>query len=205
MIATNGAIARFLAERRFPVMRRVVRSPERWQRIVDLATVRRTLPPMPDSSALHEFLIRRRAADPLRFDLALGHQAARSRVRSQLPGQEVQGHFGLAVTDYTHSTAPNRRYPDLVTQRLVKSALAAQPVPYARPALEALAAIALKEDDAERSSVCYARRPRHAPRPPYRRRVRWVVTGASPKDLGAHLRSAGRGSRRAGRGGPRCR
>jgi VacB/RNase II family 3'-5' exoribonuclease len=155
MIASNGAIARFLTEHRFPVMRRVVRSPERWQRIVDIAAqYGDALPPMPDASALHDFLVRRRSADPLRFpDLSLSviKLLGRGEYEATFPGQEVPGHFGLAVTDYTHSTAPNRRYPDLVTQRLVKSALAGQDVPYARPALEALAVhCTQKEDDAEK-------------------------------------------------------
>ena len=155
MIASNGAIARFLTERRFPVMRRVVRSPERWQRIVDIATqYGDALPPQPDASALHDFLVRRRAADPLRFpDLSLSviKLLGRGEYEASFPGHEVPGHFGLAVTDYTHSTAPNRRYPDLVTQRLVKSALAGQQVPYDRSALEELAAhCTQKEDDAEK-------------------------------------------------------
>jgi exoribonuclease-2 len=155
MIAANGVIARFLTERRFPVMRRVVRSPERWQRIVTIARqYGDALPPMPDASALHHFLVRRRAADPLRFpDLSLSviKLLGRGEYEASFPGQEAQGHFGLAVTDYTHSTAPNRRYPDLVTQRLVKSALAAQPVPYDRPTLQNLAAhCTQKEDDAEK-------------------------------------------------------
>jgi exoribonuclease-2 len=155
MIATNGAIARFLTERRLPVMRRVVRSPERWQRIVAIATqYGDALPPTPDASALHDFLVRRRAADPLRFpDLSLSviKLLGRGEYEASFPGRNVPGHFGLAVTDYTHSTAPNRRYPDLVTQRLVKAALAGQAVPYDPPALEALAAhCTQKEDDAEK-------------------------------------------------------
>ena len=155
MIASNGAIARFLTEHRFPVMRRVVRSPERWQRIVDLAAqYGDTLPSQPDARALDDFLVRSRAADPLRFpDLSLSviKLLGRGEYEASFPGQEVPGHFGLAVTDYTHSTAPNRRYPDLVTQRLVKSALAGQQVPYDPTALEGLAAhCTQKEDDAEK-------------------------------------------------------
>jgi exoribonuclease-2 len=155
MIATNGAIVRFLVDRRFPVMRRVVRSPERWQRIVDIAThLADRLPPTPDASALHDFLVRRRAADPLRFpDLSLSviKLLGRGEYEASFPGQEVTGHFGLAVSDYTHSTAPNRRYPDLITQRLVKAALAGQVIPYAREQLESLAAhCTQKEDDAQK-------------------------------------------------------
>jgi exoribonuclease-2 len=155
MIAANGAIARFLVERRFPVVRRVVKSPERWQRIVDIAAhFSDPLPPAPDASALHNFLVRRRAADPLRFpDLSLSviKLLGRGEYEASFPGQGVTGHFGLAVTDYTHSTAPNRRYPDILTQRLVKAALAGQAVPYGREALEALAAhCTQKEDDAQK-------------------------------------------------------
>jgi exoribonuclease-2 len=155
MIAANGAIARFLTERRFPVMRRVVRSPERWQRIVDIAThYGDKLPLAPDASALHNFLVRRRGADPLRFsDLSLSiiKLLGRGQYEASFPGQEVTGHFGLAVSDYTHSTAPNRRYPDLVTQRLIKAALAGQVVPYGREPLESLAAhCTQKEDDAQK-------------------------------------------------------
>ena len=155
MIAANGVIARFLAEHRFPVMRRVVRAPARWQRIVDLAAhYVDTLPPAPDATALHDFLARRRAADPLRFpDLSLSviKLLGRGEYDASFPGQEVKGHFGLAVSDYTHSTAPNRRYPDLITQRLVKAALARKDVPYGRKPLESLAAhCTQKEDDAEK-------------------------------------------------------
>src|SRR6185369_5421213 len=128
MIAANGTIARFLEGRRLPVMRRVVRSPERWQRIVDLAlSLGTSLPATPDAAALNAFLITRRAADPLRFpdlSLAVIKLLGKGEYAVSLPGQEVTGHFGLAVHEYTHSTAPNRRYPDLVTQRLIKAALA---------------------------------------------------------------------------------
>jgi exoribonuclease-2 len=155
MIAANGVTARFLKERRFPVVRRVVRSPERWQRIRDLAThLGDSLPEAPDARALQEFLLRRRAADALRFpDLSLSviKLLGRGEYVASFPGDEVEGHFGLAVSDYTHSTAPNRRYPDLVTQRLVKAAVAASPVPFTRPQLEEIAGhCTTKEDDAQR-------------------------------------------------------
>lgn len=152
MIASNGAVARFLAEKRFPVMRRVVRSPERWSRIVDIAVaLGDRLPGTPDASALHEFLLRRRAADALRFpdlSLAVIKLLGRGEYEASFPGQEVTGHFGLAVSDYTHSTAPNRRYPDLVTQRMVRAALAADAVPYTREALLALATHCTQMEDA---------------------------------------------------------
>jgi exoribonuclease-2 len=155
MIAANGAVARFLSGRQFPVMRRIVRSPERWQRIVELAAQYGDhLPAVPEAAALHEFLLRRRAADALRFpDLSLADikLLGRGEYEARFPGQEVEGHFGLAVSDYTHSTAPNRRYPDLVTQRLVRAALAAEAVPYSREALVELAVhCTQREDDAQK-------------------------------------------------------
>jgi exoribonuclease-2 len=155
MIAANGVIARFLGGRRFPIMRRVVRSPERWQRIVDIAErLGERLPSEPDVKALQEFLVRRRAADALRFpdlSLAVIKLLGRGEYVASFPDQEATGHFGLAVSDYTHSTAPNRRYPDLITQRLIKAAVAGAKAPYDRPQLEALAAhCTQKEDDAQK-------------------------------------------------------
>jgi exoribonuclease-2 len=155
MIAANGAIARFLAEHRFPVLRRVVRSPERWPRIVEIAQqLGERLPAEPDAKALHDFLLKRRAADPLRFpdlSLAIIKLMGRGEYVASFPGQEVTGHFGLAVSEYTHSTAPNRRYPDLITQRLIKAALAGGSAPYARDQLQALATnCTLKEDAAQK-------------------------------------------------------
>ena len=155
MIAANGATARFLAERGFPVLRRVVRSPARWPRLVDIAREQGDeLPAAPDSRALAEFLARRRAADPLRFpDLSLTviKLLGSGEYDATFPGEEVTGHFGLAVVEYAHSTAPNRRYPDLVTQRLIQAALAGGRPPYGRDALEALAtACTRREDDAQK-------------------------------------------------------
>jgi VacB/RNase II family 3'-5' exoribonuclease len=151
MIAANGVTARFLAERRFPVVRRVVRSPARWPRIVDIAREQGDeLPPAPDSRALSEFLMRRRAADPLRFpDLSLTviKLLGSGEYVASFPGEEITGHFGLAVNEYAHSTAPNRRYPDLVTQRLLRAALAGGAVPYGRVALEELAVTCTRRED----------------------------------------------------------
>ena len=155
MIAANGTIARFLEAHRFPVLRRVVRSPERWQRIVALAAdFGDRLPGAPDAPALNAFLLKRRAADPLRFpDLSLTiiKLLGRGEYVATLPGQPVVGHFGLAVSEYTPSTAPNRRYPDLVTQRLARAALAREEVPFRRDELGTLAAeCTLKEDGAQK-------------------------------------------------------
>ena len=155
MIAANGAIARFLEGHDFPVMRRVVRSPDRWRRIVDIAlSLGDQLPAEPAAKALHDFLLRRRAADALRFpdlSLAVIKLLGRGEYVASFPGGDVSGHFGLAVSDYTHSTAPNRRYPDLITQRLLKAALAGLPIPYDQEELERLAShCTRKEDDVQK-------------------------------------------------------
>lgn len=155
MIIANGVIARFLAERKFPVLRRVVRSPERWERIMDIAEhLGTTLPSEPDARSLQAFLIERRAADPLRFpDLSLSiiKLLGRGEYVASFPDEGTTGHFGLAVSDYTHSTAPNRRYPDLITQRLVRAALEKRPCPFERKKLEMLAQHCTeKENDAKR-------------------------------------------------------
>ncbi len=155
MIAANGAMARFLEDHKLPVLRRIVREPERWPRIVEIAHgLGDALPPAPDAKALDAFLVRRRAADPLRFpdlSLAVIKLLGRGEYVASFPGDPPLGHFGLAVTEYTHSTAPNRRYPDLITQRMLKAALAGQPGPYDRATLTALGTrCTQKEDDAQR-------------------------------------------------------
>jgi exoribonuclease-2 len=143
MIAANGVTARFLAQRGFPTLRRVVKTPERWERIVRVAEEHGDkLPGEADSKALSEFLIRQKAKDPLRFpDLSLTvvKLLGRGEYVAEAPGGEPPGHFGLAVRDYNHSTAPNRRYPDLLTQRLLKGALEKQSPAYGLPELSALA------------------------------------------------------------------
>jgi VacB/RNase II family 3'-5' exoribonuclease len=155
MIAANGASARYLEERRFPVVRRVVRSPERWDRIVKMALDHgEQLPAEPDARALNQFLLERRAADPLGFpDLSLSiiKLLGSGEYVASFPDEPLTGHFGLAVSEYTHSTAPNRRYPDLITQRMLKASMAKGEVPYGRKELEALAAnCTLKEDEAQK-------------------------------------------------------
>lgn len=143
MIAANGVTARFLASKDFPSMRRVVRTPKRWNRIVELALDRNFVLPMEaDSKALDEFLAAERAADPLRFaDLSLSviKLLGPGEYVVDFPGGDSLGHFGLAVKDYAHSTAPNRRFPDLITQRLLKAAIANKPVPYSNDELVLLA------------------------------------------------------------------
>ena len=152
MIAANGSTARFLEKHGFSSIRRVVRSPERWDRIEAIAKdLGESLPPDPDAGALEEFLKRRRKADPTRFpDLSLSIVKAMGAGEYVLEraGENPIGHFGLAVKDYTHSTAPNRRFPDLVTQRLVKAALTNQPAPYNDDELNEVATHCTEAEDA---------------------------------------------------------
>lgn len=152
MIAANGVVARYLASKQFPSLRRVVRTPKNWDRIVELAAEHAvTLPQQPDSLALEKFLVSAKAADPLRFpDLSLSviKLLGAGEYVVQRPGDTVVGHFGLAVKDYAHSTAPNRRYPDLITQRLLKAAMVTNAWPYNSGELEALAKHCTEEEDA---------------------------------------------------------
>jgi VacB/RNase II family 3'-5' exoribonuclease len=152
MIAANGVTARFLEGKGFPSVRRVVRSPERWDRIQAIADeLGDRLPDHPDPVALERFLVRRRKADPLRFpDLSLAIVKAMGAGEYVLEerGDRSIGHFGLAVRDYAHSTAPNRRYPDLITHRLLKAALAGSEPPYGAEELGALARHCTQAEDA---------------------------------------------------------
>ena len=155
MIAANQATASYLKGKGMPSFRRILRSPERWQRIVEVAARwGEHLPSEPDSSALEIFLIARRKADPLRFpDLSLAIVKLIGRGEYVLD-QSKDGspeHFGLAVKGYTHSTAPNRRFPDLITQRLIKAALDGAATPYRPEELKYLADHCTeKENDAEK-------------------------------------------------------
>lgn len=154
MIASNGAVARLLESRHASSIRRIVRQPKRWDRIVALAaTYGATLPATPDSKALNQFLEARRAADPDRFpDLSLSviKLMGPGEYVLERPGDPDPGHFGLAVQDYTHSTAPNRRFADLVTQRLLKAVLAGRPAPYSDDELAKLATACTTKEDAAR-------------------------------------------------------
>jgi exoribonuclease-2 len=154
MIAANGVVARTLEAAQVSSIRRVVKTPERWPRIVQLAaTMGGKLPPVADSKALNEFLIARKAADPDHFadlSLAVIKLMGPGEYVLERPGEPSQGHFGLAVQDYTHSTAPNRRFADLVTQRLIKAMLAHQSAPYADSELAAVAANCTTKEDAAR-------------------------------------------------------
>jgi exoribonuclease-2 len=154
MVAANGVVARMLESASVASIRRIVRTPKRWERIVELAQgLGTTLPAVPDSKALNNFLMAQRQKDPDHFpDLSV------AVVKLMGPGEYVlvkpnepsPGHFGLAVQDYTHSTAPNRRFPDMVTQRLLKAWLGSQAQPYSVPQLEAIASRCTLMEDAAR-------------------------------------------------------
>ena len=152
MIAANGVVARRL--KKVSSLRRIVKTPERWDRIVQLAAkLGEKLPAAPNSKALNDFLVKRRAIDPDHFadlSLAVIKLIGPGEYVVERPGEPAQGHFGLAVQDYTHSTAPNRRFADLVTQRLVKAVIANRTSPYSDGELEAIAKNCTEKGDAER-------------------------------------------------------
>ncbi len=151
MIAANGVTVRYLSARNIPSIRRVVRIPKRWDRIVEIAAEHAfKLPKNPDARKLEMFLTMMKEADPLRFpdlSLAVIKLLGNGEYVAELPGEEATGHFGLAVKDYTHSTAPNRRYTDLITQRLLKAAIEKRPVPYSLDELDSLAENCTKKED----------------------------------------------------------
>jgi exoribonuclease-2 len=193
MIAANGVTARYLAARKFPSIRRVVRTPKRWDRIVILAQEHRyRLPDNPDSVALDEFLVKEKAADPLQFpdlSLAVIKLLGAGEYVAELPGDTGPGHFGLAVKDYAHSTAPNRRYTDLITQRLLKAAIAGRAAPYSYAELDVLAKHFTEEEDAAnkverqvgKSAAALLLEPRIG------EQFDAIVTGASDKGTWARL------------------
>src|SRR5579862_1995554 len=152
MIAANGVVARWLEN--VSSLRRIVRTPERWDRIVQLAASKgEKLPAQPDSKALNDLLLRRKAADPDHFaDLSLTviKLIGPGEYVVERPGEPAPGHFGLAVQDYTHSTAPNRRFADVVTQRLLKAMLSGQANPYSDDELTAIAGNCTQKEDAAR-------------------------------------------------------
>jgi VacB/RNase II family 3'-5' exoribonuclease len=154
MIAANEAVARILENVRFSSIRRVVKSPERWSRIIELASSRgEQLPVEPSSAALNNFLNKAKAADPEHFpdlSLAIIKLMGPGEYTLQRIGDPEQGHFGLAVQDYTHSTAPNRRFADLATQRLVKAVIANVPSPYSDEDLNRIASRCTERENAAR-------------------------------------------------------
>jgi exoribonuclease-2 len=152
MIAANGVVARLLEK--VSSLRRIVKTPEHWDGIVRLAAAQGgTLPAQADSRALNDFLVKRKAADPDHFadlSLAVIKLIGPGEYVLERPGDPEQGHFGLAVQDYTHSTAPNRRFADVVTQRLIKALLDGNPGPYSDDELASIAANCTEKGDAAR-------------------------------------------------------
>jgi len=151
MVAANVVIATFLDRAGFPSLRRVLDTPTRWPRIVELAAASGyKLPAVADAAALDAFLVQSRERNPAHFadmSLAVVKLLGSGAYAVEKPGMRAEGHFGLAVKDYAHSTAPNRRYPDLVVQRLVKAALAKRPPPYSMAELDALALHCTQQED----------------------------------------------------------
>ena len=154
MIATNGCTSRFLADAGIYSIRRVVRLPERWLKIVQLVhEYGVNLPNEPDSLALEQFLARQRREDPIRFpdlSLVIVKLMGSGEYIAEKPSNRPVGHFGLAVSDYMHSTAPNRRYPDIITLRLIKAVLAGKPPPYSVEELHSLAQHCTVQEDTAR-------------------------------------------------------
>jgi exoribonuclease-2 len=204
MIAANGATAAFLAARRSPSLRRVVRTPERWPRIVDLAAERgATLPGEPDARALEAFLKSERQRSPDTFDelslsviklLGRGEYAVALGTVPRATGKgdspQEPGHFALAVPSYSHSTAPNRRYPDLIMQRLLKAASTGAPPSYGVPELERLAQHCTVQEDAANKVERLVQKAAAALL--LSRRIGeefdGIVTGASPKGTWVRIR-----------------
>jgi len=187
MVAANGVAARFLQAKGLPALRRILRAPEQWARIASLAaTLGEELPAAPDAAALNRFLAARQQADPVRFpdlSLAVVKLLGRGEYQVELPGEASPGHFGLAVTDYTHSTAPNRRFPDLVTQRLIKAGLAGTTPQYSTADLRTLAAHCTEQENnaqkverqVQKSAAAFLLSPRIG------QQFESLVTGASAK------------------------
>ncbi len=194
MIAANGVTARYLSSQKVPSLRRVVRTPKRWERIVELAREHGfDLSDTPDPEGLEKFLVKEKAADPLRFpdlSLAIIKLLGPGEYIAEIPGDtQTPGHFDLAVRDYAHSTAPNRRYPDLITQRMLKSAMNQQPPPYTTDDLEILARHCTETEDevkkverqVEKSAAAMLLEPRIGDQ------FDAIVTGASPKGTWVRL------------------
>ena len=193
MIAANGVTARFLAANGLPSLRRVVRTPKRWDRIRELAAEHDgRLPEAPDARALEDFLSRARGRDPLRFpDLSLSviKLLGAGEYAVEGPGSAPEGHFGLAVRDYSHSTAPNRRYPDLITQRLLKAALRGGKQPYESGEMAELARHCTEKEDAAKKVERQVRKSAAALLLEHRIGERFdaIVTGAADKGTWVRL------------------
>ncbi|HUP05211.1 MAG TPA: RNB domain-containing ribonuclease [Bryobacteraceae bacterium] len=193
MIAANESMARAMRDAGVTSIRRVVRAPERWPRIVELAArYGDQLPPTPDSAALNAFLLRRKQADAVHYadvSLAVLKLMGPGEYVASRPGDSAVGHFGLAAHDYTHSTAPNRRFADLVTQRLLKAMTAGAKAPYTDEELDGIARnCTLKEDAARKVERAMTKRLAAAA---LAHRIgeafSAVVTGATPKGVFARI------------------
>jgi exoribonuclease-2 len=187
MVAANVAMAEYLKEKGSLSLRRVVRVPKRWDRIQAIASQFGVqLPSTPNPRALCQFLEARQAADPVHFpDLSLSviKLLGPGEYIVESPGAEREGHFGLAAHDYTHSTAPNRRYADLVTQRLLKTASTGAAAPYTKAELSAIASHCTEREDAARKVERLMRKVAAASllRPRVGEVFEGIITGASPK------------------------
>jgi VacB/RNase II family 3'-5' exoribonuclease len=192
MVAANGVAARFLTAHGFATIRRVVKSPERWARIVDLASQHGgALPGAPDAHALQQFLKTRREAEPDTFQdlsLAIIKLLGRGEYVAETAA-EPSAHFALATGTYSHSTAPNRRYPDVVTQRLLKAAIGQRPAPYQLPELKRLAEHCTMQEDAANKVERLTGKAAAAVwlRPQIGKTFDSVVTGAGPKGTWVRL------------------
>jgi exoribonuclease-2 len=195
MIAVNTCTAQFLESRGFSSLRRIVKMPERWTRIVALAAeTGASLPSSPNGRALEQWLLQQRSADPDRFaDLSLSvvKLLGRGEYVVERPNEPTPDHFGLAVDDYAHSTAPNRRFADLVTQRLIKAALIGRQSPYSHDALGAIAARCMEREDAANRVERQVRKAAAALVLQHRVGELFdaVVTGASPKGTWVRVKS----------------
>jgi len=193
MVAANVAMATYLKSKGSVAIRRVVRTPKRWDRIQEIAaSLGAKLPALPDAVALSAFLTQRKSADPDHFpDLSLSviKLLGPGEYIVEPPGAEKEGHFGLAVHDYTHSTAPNRRYADLVMQRLLKAVCAGVAGPYSENELSAIAAHCTEREDAARKVERLMRKVAAASllRQHIGEVFDGIVTGASPKGTYARL------------------
>ena len=195
MIAANGVTARFLARSGYASLRRILRSPERWERIVALASsLGEHLPDAPDAVALDAFLARRRDAEPATFpdlSLMIVKLLGKGEYVLERPSERGAGHFGLAVRDYTHATAPNRRFPDLIVQRLLKAALDGDRTPYPDDELAALAQHCTEQEDNAAKVERHVRKSAAALLLERRlgQRFEGIVTGASEKGTWVRIAS----------------
>ncbi len=193
MVAANAAMARFLRARNSLCVRRIVRTPKRWDRIQAIAAPLGTkLPPQPDPRALGDFLAAQKQADPDHFpelSLAVLKSMGPGEYVVEHPGREHEGHFGLAVGDYTHSTAPNRRYADLLMQRLLKASISQSPCPYSEVELTALAAHCTERESAARHVERFMKKVAAALMlgPEIGKAFDAIVTGVTPEGTYARL------------------